>query len=32
MDQPGIGKLLMRPLAPLGRLRGFSTEYPEYES
>jgi len=31
MDQPGIGKLAMRPLAALGRLRRYPTEYHEYE-
>jgi mannose-6-phosphate isomerase-like protein (cupin superfamily) len=32
MDQPGIAKLAMRPLAALGRLGRYPTEYPEYES
>lgn len=32
LDQPGIGRLLMRLLAALGRLRRYPKEYPEYES
>ena len=31
MQQPGIGKVMMRPLAALGRLRHYPTEYPDYE-
>jgi hypothetical protein len=31
MHQPGIGKLAIGPLAALGRLRRYPTEYPEYE-
>lgn len=31
MDQPGVGGLLMGPLAALGHLRRYPIEYPEYE-
>ena len=31
MQQPGIGKVMTRPLAALGRLRRYPTEYPDYE-
>jgi hypothetical protein len=31
MDRPGIGRLVMAPLAALGRLHRFPVENPEYE-
>jgi len=31
MAQPGLGGLLMRPLAAVGRWRGYRTDFPEYE-
>ena len=32
MSQPGLGGLLMAPLAAWGRLRGMRTVFPEYEN